>query len=154
MRLFRRAQEVFTALLGFGVLVFLWQLVNAVWNPSPVVLPSPGATLSALGGMVRSSQFWHDVAVSLVRVMVGFVSAVVMAVPLGVALARLNVVNELLQPTLATFRSVIPFAWIPLASLWFGLAETGKYFVTWYAAFFVVVFQTEMAIRSVDRMLV
>ena len=77
-----------------------------------------------------------------------------MAVPLGVAVARSDVVNELLQPTLATFRSVIPFAWIPLVSLWFGLDESGKYFITWYAAFFVIAFQTEMAIRSVDRTLI
>lgn len=154
MNLLKQAQQLLTALLGFGLLLLLWQLVNGIWNPSPVVLPSPGATLSALGEMVCSPPFWHDVSMSLVRVMVGFVSAAVMAVPLGIAVARSNVVNELLQPTLATFRSVIPFAWVPLASLWFGLEETGKYFITWYAAFFVIVFQTEMAIHSVDRTLV
>jgi ABC-type nitrate/sulfonate/bicarbonate transport system permease component len=77
-----------------------------------------------------------------------------MAIPLGIAVARSSLINDLLQPTLGTFRSVIPFAWIPLASLWFGLSETGKYFITWYAAFFVIAFQTEMAIRSVDKTLI
>jgi ABC-type nitrate/sulfonate/bicarbonate transport system permease component len=154
MNSWKQTQRMLASLVGFALLAFIWQVVTVIWNPSPVVLPSPAATLSGLGTMVRSSQFWHDVGISVFRVLVGFVTASAMAIPLGIAVARSSLINDLLQPTLGTFRSVIPFAWIPLASLWFGLSETGKYFITWYAAFFVIAFQTEMAIRSVDKTLI
>jgi len=75
-------------------------------------------------------------------------------VPVGMALARSTFFRDVLAPTLESFRFVIPFAWIPIASLWFGLHESGKIFITWYAAFFVIAFQTEAGFRQVDERLI
>ncbi|MDB6002341.1 MAG: Taurine transport system permease protein TauC, partial [Rhizobacter sp.] len=37
----------------------------------------------------------------------------------------------------------------PIAAYWFALSETGKVFITWYASFFVIVFQVRAGIEAV-----
>jgi ABC-type nitrate/sulfonate/bicarbonate transport system permease component len=150
----RRIVHRLTGLTGFVVLLALWELVVAVFRPAPVVLPSPWQTFQGLLSMGHSPRVWWDIGISLFRVATGFALAVVTGVAIGIALARSKVVGDMVQPTLEGLRFVIPFAWIPIASLWFGLSESGKIFITWYAAFFVIVFQTEAGFRQVDERLV
>ena len=141
-------------LAGFLVLFLLWEAAITVFHPAPVVLPTPWQTFLALIGMAQSDKAWADIAISLFRVAAGFALAIVTGVPIGLALARSTWFRDMLAPTLEGLRFVIPFAWIPIASLWFGLHESGKVFITWYAAFFVILFQTEAGFRLVDERLV
>jgi ABC-type nitrate/sulfonate/bicarbonate transport system permease component len=142
------------AATGFLILLVLWQAVVLLFKPAPVVLPSPWRTFLALTGMAQSPQVWRDIAISLFRVGAGFGIAALTGTAIGILLARSKRLNDLLEPSLEAFRFVIPFAWIPIASFWFGLSEAGKIFITWYAAFFVIVFQTDAGLRHVDERLV
>ena len=56
----------------------------------------------------------------------------------------------LAEPLVESFRFIIPFAWIPLAILWFGIHEAGKIFIIWYAGFFLVLLHTLAGVRGVD----
>jgi NitT/TauT family transport system permease protein len=141
-------------LTGFAVLLLVWELVIIAFRPPPVVLPSPWSTVLGLVAMAQSQKVWADIGISLFRVIAGFAVAVVTAVPIGILLARSTLFRHVLEPTLEGFRFVIPFAWIPIASLWFGLHELGKIFITWYAAFFVIAFQTQAGFVQVDERLV
>jgi ABC-type nitrate/sulfonate/bicarbonate transport system permease component len=149
-----RIVQHFTGFTGFVVLFVVWEAAIAVFRPAPVVLPSPWHTFEALLWIAHSDKAWADVGISLFRVAAGFAVAIVTGVPVGIALARSAFFRHVLAPTLEGFRFVIPFAWIPIASLWFGLHESGKVFITWYAAFFVIAFQTEAGLRQVDERLV
>lgn len=149
-----RIVKHFTGLTGFVVLFVGWQAAIAIFRPAPVVLPSPWHTFQALLSIAQSDKAWADIGISLFRVGAGFALAIVTGVPVGIALARSTFFRDVLAPTLEGFRFVIPFAWIPIASLWFGLHESGKIFITWYAAFFVIAFQTEAGFRQVDERLV
>jgi ABC-type nitrate/sulfonate/bicarbonate transport system permease component len=150
----RRIVAYLAPITGFLVLFLLWEAAIVVFHPATVVLPTPWQTLRALLSMAQSDKVWADIGTSLFRVAAGFAIAIVAGVPIGIALARSMFFREVLAPTLEGFRFVIPFAWIPIASLWFGLHESGKVFITWYAAFFVIAFQTEAGLRQVDERLV
>ena len=58
------------------------------------------------------------------------------------------------EPVIESFRFVIPFAWIPLAVLWFGTSEIGKIFIIWYAGFFVMLLPTIEAVQGIDKDLI
>ena len=154
MSAIRRLVVQITGLTGFVILLLVWELVVTIFRPAPVVLPSPWQTVQGLLSMIQSPKVWWDIGISLFRVGVGFALAVVAGVPTGIALARSRIFRDIVQPSLEGFRFVIPFAWIPIASLWFGLSESGKIFITWYAAFFVIAFQTEAGFHHVDERLV
>ena len=149
----RRRAFIFP-LAGLVVLIGVWELVVIAANPFPTVLPSPVVVMNALADLLTRSEFWADVAISLRRVGSGLLLALITGLPLGALLGESKGLTRLVQPTLNALRFIIPFAWIPLVSVIFGLGEGGKIFITWYAGFFVIVFNSSEGIRSVPPALV
>jgi len=136
-----------------AVLLFPWQV--AVWlGVRPVVLPPLPLIGRTVVDLFASEVLLPAVLVSLARVNVGFALAVLTGVPLGLVLGRWRRAYQACEPLLESFRFVIPFAWIPLAILWFGTHEAGKLFIIWYAGFFLVVLHTIAGVRGVDPDLV
>jgi len=139
---------------GVAVLLLLpWQLA-VLTGVKPVILPPMSKVLGSALDLLRTDVLLPALAVSLFRVNVGFVAAALTAVPLGILLGRHRTLFQILEPAVESFRFVIPFAWIPLAILWFGTHEIGKIFIIWYAGFFIVLVHAITAVRGVDPDLV
>jgi ABC-type nitrate/sulfonate/bicarbonate transport system permease component len=120
----------------------------------PVILPSiPTIVTTAIDLIRRHTLLWATL-VSLGRANAGFALAVATAVPLGIVLGRYRLLLLAAAPVIESFRFVIPFAWIPLAILWFGTDESGKIFIVWYAGFFMMLLPTIAAVHQVDADLV
>ena len=87
-------------------------------------IPTPGAVarrgwVLLLNAFDRSNPnnlgiAWHLLQ-SLGRVMLGFVLALVVAVPLGFALGLFPYVYQALNPFIQVLRPISPLAWMPLA---------------------------------------
>jgi ABC-type nitrate/sulfonate/bicarbonate transport system permease component len=150
-------RAVIQLLLGAAgvVLVLLvpWYLAVKL-GVRPVILPSIEAVASRLVRLAETNVLARNTWVSLLRVNLGFLLAVVTAVPLGLVLGRRPRLFHASEPLIESFRFVVPFAWIPIAILWFGTQETGKLFIIWYAGFFIVLLQTIAGVRGVDPDLV
>ena len=68
-----------------------------------------------------------NVAISLVRVLTGYLLAVCVAVPLGIVMGYYGTVFRLLNGFLALFRPIPPLAWVPLVLAWFGVASLATF---------------------------
>lgn len=146
----RMVGHLATAVSGVAlVLLVPWYLAVAL-GARPVILPSIDSVIEKFQWLIASNQLVPDILVSLGRVNAGFLLAVVTAVPLGLVLGRRPRLFLASEPLIESFRFVVPFAWIPIAILWFGIAETGKLFIIWYAGFFVLLLQTIAGVRDVD----
>jgi len=145
-----------SSLGALGVMAFLlgpWWV--AVWlGVKPVILPPIGKVIQSGIDLVKTNVLGPSVLVSLVRVNSGFALAALTAVPLGIVLGRSKRLFLAFEPLIESLRFVIPFAWIPLAILWFGTHEFGKIFIIWYAGFFIILIQTIGGVRGVDPDLV
>ena len=86
------------------------------------ILIHPGQELIALGSLTV------NIIVSLNRVLVGYLLAVVVAVPLGVAMGYYLVFGRSLNGFLGLFRPIPPLAWVPLVLAWFGVASLATLF--------------------------
>jgi NitT/TauT family transport system permease protein len=135
------------------VLLLPWYLAVA-FGVRPIILPSIGSVVTRFAALLDSNVLIPNTLVSLTRVNLGFLIAVVTALPLGLLLGRSARLFRACEPLIESFRFVVPFAWIPLAILWFGTQETGKLFIIWYAGFFVLLLQTIAGVRGVDADLV
>jgi ABC-type nitrate/sulfonate/bicarbonate transport system permease component len=138
--------------IGLGLLA-PWYLAVAL-GVKPVILPPMEKVARSALELAESNVLWPSLLVSVLRVNAGFVLAVITAVPLGVVLGRSRPLFVACEPLIESFRFVIPFAWIPLAVLWFGTHEAGKVFIIWYAGFFLVLLHTIAGVRGVDPDLV
>src|SRR5688572_13367795 len=152
----RRAALRPAALGGLGVVGLLlvpWETAVQL-GVKPVILPPISSVARAALDLLSSSVLGPAVLVSLARVNAGFLLAAVTAVPLGILLGRSRRLYLAAEPLVESFRFIIPFAWIPLAILWFGTHEAGKLFIIWYAGFFLVLLHTIAGVRGVDPDLV
>src|SRR6202022_959017 len=71
-------------------------------------------------------------------------------VALGAAMARIRLVNELLDPLVELLRPISPLALFPLAILWFGIGDGSKIFIIALAASFPVILNTYAGVRDID----
>ena len=153
-RSLERWQPLLLGVAGIVLLMALPWAIAVAMGVRPVILPSIPTVVHTAASLLSGGNLVKATLVSLARVNGGFALAVVTAVPAGILLGRYRLLFVATEPVVEAFRFVIPFAWIPLAILWFGTAETGKIFIIWYAGFFVLLLPTIAAVQSVDPDLV
>jgi NitT/TauT family transport system permease protein len=130
-----------TLALGLGLAAFA--VVLAVWSGltyggivEPLFLPSPGDVASAGWQMFVHENFISDVWASFLRILIGFVIASAIGIPLGIAIGSFRAVQAFFEPVIAAVRYMPASAFIPLLIIWFGIGQTEKMAVIWFGVFF------------------
>jgi NitT/TauT family transport system permease protein/taurine transport system permease protein len=134
-------------LSGASVLVALliWQFLSTfVFNP--FLVPPPLEVFRTAIPMLLSGEILQDVAISMARVMVGFVTGSLSGIVVGVLLGRIRVLHDLFDPIVELLRYLSPTAMIPIAVIWFGIGEMSKYFLIFWGTFFIVVINSTVGV--------
>jgi NitT/TauT family transport system permease protein len=128
---------------------FLWPMFTsagflALWHYSVVltatqVFPSPLAVARGLAELTQKGLLWAYMGDSLRRVALGFSTATVVGVPLGLTLGWYPAVNQVVNPVLQMLRPISPIAWIPVAILLFGVGDVTAVFLIFLATLFPIV---------------
>ena len=85
---------------------------------------------------------------SLYRVGLGFIAAILTACPIGIAIGRYRLVDSILGPVVEAMRPIPPIAWIPLSILLFQANFTGgQVFIIWVGAFFPILINTTAGVK-------
>lgn len=135
---------------GVAGFLFLWEVAPRILSGTNVQLfPPPSFVLKTAWPMIISGELLENIAVSLARALAGFLIASVIAVLVGVVMARMRVVCQLSEPILHGFRSIPVIALVPIAVLWFGIGETSKIALIVCGAFFPVWISTFIGVRDV-----
>ncbi len=95
------------------------------------ILPSVGQAqlfMEPTKSLIAMGPLTTNVAVSLVRVLSGYLLAVCLAVPLGILMGYYGTVFRLMNGFLAMFRPIPPLAWVPLVLAWFGITSFATLF--------------------------
>ena len=143
-------------LLSPLVLILIWQIVASA-GIGGNLMPSPVKVVSEFVRMLthkvgRYTLLGHAYW-SLRRVLIAFVIAVSMGLPLGLIMGWSRKAEAVIKPVFEIFRPIPPIAWIPLAILWFGIGETPKVFICWVGAFVPSVMNAYTGIRFTDPLL-
>lgn len=133
--------------------LFLWEIAARLIG-NPLFFPAPTIILSALLEMYISGEIFPHIEASLFRCLSGFLSAAVLAVPLGVMAGYFPTLRRIVDPLVDLLRPVPPLALIPLLILWLGIGEMSKVALIFIACFFPIFINTEHGAARVDRMLV
>jgi len=123
--------RVALGLIPFLVFLGWWVWATAGAEPelrriSPTILPSPGEVLSRLPTLWYDSALMRNILLSLLRVLGGFAVAVVLAVPLGIAMAAFGRIGATFG-LLSALLSYLPIpAIVPLTMAWWKTGEEQK----------------------------
>jgi len=138
------------AALGALVVLVAWQATVSLHGLERIVLPPPAEVASALATLMVTRAFWRDVGVSVFEFVSGYLLGGIAGIAVGALMGESRRIRDAATPIVESLRFVVPFAWIPLAILWFGTSFTGKILLVAYAVFFVMVVSTARAIAAVD----
>jgi NitT/TauT family transport system permease protein/taurine transport system permease protein len=136
-----RARAILLTAASVSIAFLTWQLLSTfIFNP--FLIPPPLEVVRTAIPMLISGEIATDVAISMVRVLVGFVSGSLLGIVLGVVLGRVRLLHDLLDPIMELLRYLSPTAMIPIAVIWFGIGELSKYFLIFWGTFFIVLVNT------------
>lgn len=130
-----------------ALLLVLWEI--GIRKEPSHLLPGPWGVVGGIVDLVRHGLLLKYVVASLFRVTWGFVLAVVLAIPLGLAVGWNRRAEMALNPILQILRPISPLAWIPIAILWFGVGDMAAIFLIFVGCFFPLMLTAMNAVESV-----
>src|SRR5438046_5223885 len=83
------------------------------------------------------------------RLLIGYFIGIVVGLPLGLLIARWNLLRDTLGTTALGLQTLPSVCWVPLALLWFGQTEAAMLFVVIMGTIWSVVIATETGVRNV-----
>ena len=144
------------AIISLLVFLLLWEIGSRskewLGTALPWIgqVPAPSAVLRVWGGLLTSVGYWQSWYLSLVRVLAGFIAAMVIGIPLGLLMAVSKTFNSLSFPSFEILRPIPPLAWVPISIIFWPTQELSIAFVTFLGAFFTVVINVVGGAKSID----
>ncbi|NEQ53363.1 MAG: ABC transporter permease [Leptolyngbya sp. SIO3F4] len=131
-----------------------WEIVSRSGVVNPVLFPPPTLVALALYKWATQGPLLIDIAMSLSRVLVGFISGAMAGILVGILTGRYQFIANLLTPIFQLLRPIPPIAFVPIVILWFGLSELGKWFLVFWGVFFTVWIAAHLGVQRVDKTLI
>ncbi len=138
---------LFRVLFPLAILLFIWQTVVIAARGGGLVDVFRSFVLLLTRGDSEGHTVLEHVALSMLRVSIGFLIAIVTAVPLGIAVGRYKTVSSLFGPVIEAMRPIPPIAWIPISILIFRSTMNAQVFIIWIGAFFPVLLNTIAGVK-------
>lgn len=144
-------------------LVVFWEVFARSGIIPASLLPAPSRVvgtwadwLFAIDGSSQSDsgRWFFDAAASLTRVLSGYAISAASGILIGIAIGWWRWVEQAVEPTLQMLRPIPPVSWIPLAIIWFGIANKPAIFLVFLGAFFPILMNTIHGVKAVDRNLI
>jgi NitT/TauT family transport system permease protein len=128
-----------------------WQLGGFVGIVDTRFFPVPTVIFGALWELLLSGELAGHVAISLQRIVIGFVIGAVPGIGLGLAIGLVPIVRAIAQPIVDATFPIPKIAILPMVIMLFGLGEGSKYAIIAIAVVFLVLINTEAGVRNIDR---
>jgi len=155
----RRWRDAVYPMMVIGGLLALWQVGSLVGWLRPVQFPPPAKLARTLYELVvegypEGVTLWTHFVVTVQRILLGYLGAIALALPLGLLIGWVPVLDRLTDLIIAFCRSVATLSLLPLAIIWFGTGEGAKVFLIGYGCFWVMLSNVIAAVKFVDPALI
>ena len=160
----RSLRQALLAVVLPAMVIAVWQMAGREGSLFGGVLPTPdrawqawkvwafgstGLSLNPYSGTWLANLFF-----SAERVGKGFVAAILVAVPVGLAIGWNRIASGALDPTVQLLRPIPITAWLPFSIAVFGIKDLGAVFLIALGAFYPIVVNTAQGARDVERNLI
>ena len=151
-----RWQPAFTNTLlgssGLTVLLVLWWIgTDVLAVPGSFVRHfSPTSAFASLAQLLTQSDLPIHVLVSVRRILIGLGLALLIGVPLGLAVGSFRLLNAATSPAFQFLRMVSPLSWMPIAVMVFGVGDRPIYFLLTFAAVWPILLNTAEGVKRLE----
>jgi len=144
--------------------ISIWQVSGTNGSLFGGVLPTPDRAWQAwkvwafgtagLGLNPYSGTWFANLMFSAERVAKGFLCAMIIGIPVGIAIGWNRIAAGALDPTVQVLRPIPITAWLPFSIAVFGIHDFGAIFLIALGAFYPIVVNTSQGARDVERNLI
>ncbi len=117
-------------------------------------LPPVSAVIEGAWELIVTGQIIGNLLISLSSLAMGLAAALAIGVPLGLLMGWYPVLGMMLDPYINAMLASPSLIFVPIVFILFGLSPITRVLVMFLFAFFIVVINTESAVRQVDPTLV
>jgi NitT/TauT family transport system permease protein len=139
------------ALSSFAFFLILWSVLTYGRFVDPLFLPSPGRVFQAGVDLFLELEFTTDILNSVYRVMMGFIIAALIGVPIGLIMGTFKVAEAFTEPVVGFVRYMPASAFIPLFILWLGIGDIEKIAIIFVGSFFQLVLMVAVVAKNVHK---
>ena len=160
----RSLRQGLLALVLPAIVIAVWQMAGTDGSLFGGVLPTPDRAWHAwkvwafgstgLSLNPYSGTWFANLVFSAERVGKGFLAAILVAVPVGLAIGWNRIASGALDPTIQLLRPIPITAWLPFSIAVFGIKDLGAVFLIALGAFYPIVVNTAQGARDVERNLI
>jgi NitT/TauT family transport system permease protein len=137
--------------LLFAVTIAAWEAVVRLFDIPIFILPAPTQVGMALYRGLASGVYLDHLKYTLLETLLGFVVGSALGFFLGTAVAMNRYVEFFFYPYIVMFQSLPKVALAPLIVVWFGLGLTSKVINAALVAFFPLLVNTMVGLKSADE---
>jgi NitT/TauT family transport system permease protein len=131
----------------------IWEAVARL-GPWPAwIFPPPSAVALSLWELLRAGLLVPTIGRSLARLAVGYGISLFVGIPLGLAVGRSQIAEDLFGAPLLGLQALPSICWLPVAILWFGLSEGAILFVVVMGSALSIAIATQSGVRTINPIL-
>ena len=117
-------------------------------------VPTPYEVYQQLTQVGLSNKYLYNIAISVRRILMGFMIAIAIGVPLGLAIGKYRRVSDFFMPVVEILRPIPAIAWVPMSIMLWPNNEASIVFITFIGAFFPILLNTIHGVHSLDGVLI
>ena len=150
---------VLLSIAGICSVLAIWQAAAMLGLVDAKLLPAPTKILETLifklGNKAPDGNvLGMNIMASLRVALSGFLTAIVIGVPLGLLMGWWTYADRFIRPIFELVRPVPPIAWIPLVVVWMGVGLKAKALIIFFTAFVPCVINSYTGIKLTSRTLI
>jgi NitT/TauT family transport system permease protein len=128
------------------IAILLWQGIVDLFNIQSYLLPGPIDVVKS--GWDYRTDLLKNLNTTLIESVLGFVLSVVIGVPLAVAMTLWRPFDRAIFPLLVVSQTVPKVAVAPIFIIWVGIGLGPRVVLAFFCAFFPIVIDTALGLRS------
>lgn len=151
--LLSRGRQTLLGLLSICLVLTGWYVASTQGLVDPLFLPTPLKVFFAIGEVVTSDTFMHDLSISAYEFALGLGLSITLGGVIGILSGWYRPVEHFLHPLIIALNSVPTLALIPLIILIFGIGTLSKIVLVVLSCMVVMLLNTAAGVANVDKQL-
>lgn len=146
-----KIKKILISLVIPVLLLCLWEILASYGMIKETIMPRPTKIGVTLWKLILNGRLPKDIAISLRRVILGYIAGGTAGIVVGIAFGLFPKVNTAFSLLMEVLRPIPIIAWVPVLILWVGIDERSKIIVIAIGTFWPVLLNVVSGIRNVDK---